>query len=198
MKNKKILAIIGIALCTMSLAACTSESKTTTSFNVTTETDDGTTEYSYISENNNGEVTEDESYTETPADDSGEVVGDSEEAVEYDPALVEAAEWIDSELTSVISEDEGSHHTTYDENEIYSQIYYNGAETVDDLDEEAMKNDIIPIWVDNVTNVWRSELDSRGLENIELCLQFVSENGEDVFFTIEGGELVYSVYDDVE
>ncbi|WP_026662299.1 hypothetical protein [Butyrivibrio proteoclasticus] len=64
---KKIsLALIGLMM-VGSLVGCASESTSTSQFNITTTTDEGTTEYNYSAELNNGELTTSSSVTETPA-----------------------------------------------------------------------------------------------------------------------------------
>ena len=64
---KKIsLALIGLMM-VGSLVGCASESTSTSQFNITTTTEEGTTEYNYSAELNNGELTTSSSVTETPA-----------------------------------------------------------------------------------------------------------------------------------
>lgn len=71
--KKIILGLVSIVLA-VSLAGCTSESTSTTEFNVTTTTDEGTKEYNYTAENNNGEVTTNTTVTETPAEDEDDSI----------------------------------------------------------------------------------------------------------------------------
>jgi hypothetical protein len=83
---KKIsLVLIGLIM-VGSLVGCASESTSTSQFNITTTTDEGTTEYNYSAELNNGEWTTSSSVTETPAAESmayDEAEEDDEDTISY-------------------------------------------------------------------------------------------------------------------
>ncbi len=192
MRNGMVIVTATVLAATM-LTACTKETTSSTTTNVTTTTDEGTTEYSYESENVNGEVTTEESVTTTAADSENST--DSAEGGELSQELYDAAIWIDGVLGSEWDEDGVYSHTvTADPDKIYVHVWDEQVAAKDDLNEDAFCNKVIPAWIDTVGK-WREELDSRGLNDVDICFEYVANNNEDVFCEIEGGELTYSVFD---
>jgi len=190
--KKKIVTAIVLALTVAFTGGCTSTSTSTTEVNFSTTTDEGTKNYNYKEENNNGDITTEETYDETPASDTE----DADTAESSGDPVKDAAVFIDGEVDSLWGNDGRGRRVTFDPDEIFVQVWSKGVTTVDDLDEDAIRNDVIPSWMDAI-NSWRSELDSRGLEDVEICFQYITDNANEelVFFTIEGGELIYLVFD---
>lgn len=178
-----------IAAAAIGLSSCKVETQSTSEVSVSVNTDKGSKEYSFKAENNNGVVTTEKAVTESTT----ETVKDED----TESPVVEAAAYVDEYVESVWSQEGCGHHTTYDDDEIYVQIWYEGLSTTDDIDEQAFREDVIPEWLDDVA-VWREELDGRGLSNVELCLQYVTDKQDEeiVYFTIEGGEVIYFVLDE--
>ena len=191
--RKKIVMAITLALTVAFAGGCTSTSTSTTEVNLSATTDEGTKDYSFKEENNNGDITTEESYVETPTADT-ESTGTDESS---DDPVKDAAVFIDGEVGSLWGNDGRGRRVTLDPDEIYVQVWSDDITSVDDLDEDAIRNDVIPSWMDAVES-WRSELDSRGLNDVEICLQYISANTDEelVFFTIEGGELTYLAFED--
>jgi hypothetical protein len=182
MKNKLILFVIAITA--IGLTACTRESTSTTNFSFSTTTDDGTTDYSYKSENVNGEVTTESSVTETNYDDD-----------DINSGVLMEAGWLDDGLTDGWDHDKTGHDVSYDEDTIYIHIWSGEIASSDELDEEDMRNNTIPSWIE-ATQDWMEKFKEDGFEDLHVCLQDVSRQGGEVFFTIEDGEVTYFVLDE--
>ncbi len=197
--RKKILSVLIAALTVAALCGCTSTHTSTTEVNVQTTTDEGTKDYNFKSENNNGEITTESTVNETPAGEDAEDVEEGEEtALEDDDPVADAAEYVDDRVYSVWDKDGCQHRVSYDPDEIYVHICSDAVNSKDDLDEETIRNEVLPAWLDEISS-WRAELDERGLENVELCLQYVNTLDADeieVFFTIEGGEVTGLIFDE--
>ncbi len=73
MMKKISLGFMGIILAA-SMAGCSTQSTSTTELTLTTTTDEGTKEYNYTSEINNGDFSESSTVTETPADDENDKI----------------------------------------------------------------------------------------------------------------------------
>ncbi|MCR4591165.1 MAG: hypothetical protein K5668_10145 [Lachnospiraceae bacterium] len=184
MKNRVLTAVL-MAMILAALSGCSSTSTSTTEVNVSTTTDEGTKDYNFKTENNNGEITTEKSVEETPAENA------------EDDETAEAAGFVDERVEAAWNQEDRGYRVTYDPDEIFVQIWSDGVSTKDDLDESALRDDVIPAWLNEIST-WREELDSRGLDNVELCLQYISDNSDEdlVFFTIEGGELTYFAFDE--
>ena len=186
-----IAAVLAMAL---GLTACTSESTSSTNVNISTTTDEGTKEFSYSTENNNGEVTTESSVTETPAEDT-DTAGE-EGSVEASDAMMTLIDELDSNLTANWDTEEGDgHDISYDEDWVYVHTWDSNASSIDSIDEAEFRDTIIPSWVD-ATTAWRQDFDGAGLENVGITFQCVTEQEGDVIFTIENGEVTYFVLDE--
>ena len=202
----KKLFLLTVLISAVSLTACTHESSSTTSFDISTTTDEGIKNYSYKSENVNGEVTTESSVTETTNDEDEDDMeyevadGDDTEyevadGDEIDSGVVMEAEWLDEGLADAWDNDSCGHDVSYDEDTIYVHIWSGEIESSDELDEESMRNDTIPSWIE-ATQDWMEEFKNDGMEDLHICLQDVSEPNGEVFFTIEDGEVTYFVLDE--
>lgn len=196
---KAKIAFICALFCAASLAGCKTEHTSTTTMNYSVETDDGTTSAEYKIENNNGEITTESSETSTPAN-TQEV---TEEASEADNAeetnvpdeVIKKAEWIDQILSEQWDSETTSHNTTCDENWIYVQIAGTGLESDKDADPESFTQEIIPSWLDAV-NSWEEDWSEEGSAHIPVCLQYTTDDMSTAIFTIEDGQITYSLFDE--
>ncbi|MBQ8665793.1 MAG: hypothetical protein IJ526_02905 [Lachnospiraceae bacterium] len=189
-------SLIAVALVmSMMLVACKSESTSSTTVNFSTTTDEGTKEYSYTSENNNGEVTEESSYSETPATEDA----DAEDAVaadqETNPALDEYANKLYDDLANGWDTDEGDgHRVTYDPDRLFVTVWQNEIATIDDITQEEIEDKVIPYWLNSVSE-WRQAMDEEGLQDVGITFQYVYNDQDIAILVIEDGEVVYTVFD---
>ncbi|MCR5025092.1 MAG: hypothetical protein K6A90_12280 [Lachnospiraceae bacterium] len=77
------------------LSGCSLTSTSTTEVNFSTTTDEGTKDYNFKAENNNGEITTESTEDETPASD------DVEEYAEDDDPVADAAGFVDEGVNAV-------------------------------------------------------------------------------------------------
>ena len=181
--------IVTALVMSMMLVACKSESTSTTTVNFSTTNDEGTKEYSYTSENNNGEVTEESSYTETPITDEAEAADD-----EIDDALWNYGVALDDSLESGWDSEGGDgHRVTCDPDRLYVHTWQAGLSSIDNLDEDNFVNDVIPKW-QGYYDDWRQEMDEAGLEDVGLSYFFDYDDQDTTIFSIEDGQLTYSVF----
>ena len=96
-------------------------------------------------------------------------------------------------ITSYEDFDFGAEHP----DEIYIHVWREGITTIDDIDVDPFRDETIPAWLD-IVNDCREELNKRGYSDVELCLQFITDDPENelVFLTIEGGEVIYFIGDE--
>ncbi len=73
-------------------------------------------------------------------------------------------------------------------------IWRDNAATRDDVNEEEFIDKVIPGWIDTAV-MWQEELANNGLEDVNICIEYVANNEKDLFFEINGGELTYSIFD---
>ena len=201
---KKTGIILAVLLVALSLAACKSESTSTTSFNVTTTTDEGTKEYNYKAEEKNGKVTTESSVTETPADqdtdedseeyETAEVINEESTDEDIDPAVMEEAEWIDDLLAKQWDNNNDGHSVYVDPDAIYVHIWSEGASNAEDLDQEQFRDEILPSWVSSAEQM-REQFEEDGLGDLHLTIQYISDQSDAAFFTIEDEEVVFFVFD---
>ena len=172
----------------------TSSSETTANFSI--ETDEGKKDYSYNSDvtasvgTENGLEVDGNVATNTTDTTNDETV---EEAV--DEAVLDAGRYIDELLSNNWDDEDSDHRVTCDDDEIYVQIWNEGLSYADNIDEEEFQNNVIPFWLTTVEE-WRTEVDKRGLNNVEICMQYISDIDDTAFFTIEGGVVTYNVFEE--
>lgn len=191
---KKRAMILAVLMAALSLSACTSESTSTTTINVETTTDEGTKEYSYKSENHNGEVTTETNVTETPAADNG-AEEETDAAEEVDAGTLEEAEWLDSLLTEKFDDEDAGHRVTYNPKEIYVSIWQKGITGPDDVNEEEFRSNVLESWVE-ATKGWKEQFEEDGNGDVYLSFQYIADDESQALFTIEDGEVTYFVFDE--
>lgn len=191
MKRNAIIAAVMASM--VMLAGCSHTSTSETTANFTIETDEGSQEYNYSSDLSATVGTEngleiDGNVTADTTDTAG-----TDESV--DEAVLDAARYIDGILCDQWDDDDSDHRVTCDDDEIYVQVWNAGTSDADDLDEAQFQESVIPSWMEAVES-WRAEVDGRGLSNVEICMQYVSDSSDTAFFTIEGGEVTYNVFEE--
>ncbi len=185
---KKSLLIMMMLVAAVGVSACTSESTSTTTVDVTTTTDEGTKEYSYKSENNNGDVTTETNVTETPAGEEGA------EEVEIDEDLMGYAENIDATLSMDWDDDESGHDVSCDPDTVYVHVWSETVMDASELNEDEFREQIIPSW-EKASSDWQSEMEEEGIEGMHVCFQYLAGDKETVIFTVEDGKITYFVKD---
>ncbi len=115
---------------------------------------------------------------------------------DIDQSVMDVSDYIDEYIASVWTEDGCDYKMSLDPDRIYVHIWCEGITTPDNLDEDAFRNSVIPEWTEAMGE-WRTELDNRDLKNVGVTLQYISDDAsaEEVFMTMEDGELVYFVLD---
>ncbi len=190
MRNKITVAII-MAVLAMGVAGCKTESTHTSEATLTTTVNGETTEYD-LSGNKDAAPAE-ESAPEEPQEETGD---DAQEEEYYDEDRNDACGYIDEKMTEVWADDETHYDISYDPDMIYVHIWADGMVSPDQLDEEKIRDEIIPEWIE-VMGDWRRELDDRGLTDVSVMLQYISDSEDNnVFFSIIDQELAYLVFDE--
>ncbi|WP_031551239.1 hypothetical protein [Oribacterium sp. FC2011] len=213
MKNKTLLlTMIAAASAMLALSGCSVERKSTSEVNFSVNTDGNSKEYSFKAENNNGVITTEKSVTEETAaateapEESTEAAEESTEAPEESTEAAEETEnedflnaiyYVDDTISEAWNDEGCAHKITYDPDEIYIHVWREGITTIDDIDVDPFRDETIPAWLD-IVNDCREELNKRGYSDVELCLQFITDDPENelVFLTIEGGEVIYFIGDE--
>ncbi len=183
MKKKITTAAVIMAVLAMGVSGCKTESTHTSEATLTTTVNGETTEYDL---SNNGEPAPvEETASEEPSEDEY-----------YDEDRNNACLYIDEQMTEVWADDDNHYDISYDPDMIYVHIWADGLVTPDQLDEEKIRETIIPSWIE-VMGEWRTELDNRGLSDVSVMLQYISDSEDStVFFTITDQELSYFVLDE--
>lgn len=199
MKNKTLLlALIASASAVLALSGCSVERTSTSEVNFSVNTDGNSKEYSFKAENNNGVITTEKSVTEETAA-ATEAPEESTEAAEEteNEDFLNAIYYVDDTISEAWNDEGCAHKITYDPDEIYIHVWREGITTIDDIDVDPFRDETIPAWLD-IVNDCREELNKRGYSDVELCLQFITDDPENelVFLTIEGGEVIYFIGDE--
>ncbi len=199
MKNKTLLiALIASVSAVLALSGCSVERTSTSEVNFSVNTDGNSKEYSFKAENNNGVITTEKSVTEETAA-STEAPEESTEAAEEteNEDFLNAIYYVDDTISEAWNDEGCAHKITYDPDEIYIHVWREGITTIDDIDVDPFRDETIPAWLD-IVNDCREELNKRGYGDVELCLQFITDDPENelVFLTIEGGEVIYFIGDE--
>lgn len=184
---KTTKALILSLVLAFGLAGCSSQSTSQTSVSLSVKTDDGEKNYSMKAENNNGGVKVEETVvTKTAAEKAGD------EMPEY---VVSQAEWVDELLSEKWDTENEKHYVSYDESTIYIQVWGIGVTTIEDIDEEVFRKEIIPSWQESTTG-WQEAWQEEYSDIAHVYFQYASDNEEDAFFTLEDGEVTYFVFDE--
>ena len=199
MKNKTLLlALIASASAVLALSGCSVERTSTSEVNFSVNTDGNSKEYSFKAENNNGVITTEKSVTEETVAGT-EAPEESTEAAEEteNEDFLNAIYYVDDTISEAWNDEGCAHKITYDPDEIYIHVWREGITTIDDIDVDPFRDETIPAWLD-IVNDCREELNKRGYSDVELCLQFITDDPENelVFLTIEGGEVIYFIGDE--
>lgn len=186
--------ILGLVMA-IGLAGCSATSSSQTSVSLSVKTEDGEKGYSMKAENNNGEVKIEETVvTETANETATEAA--TEKATDDDTPeyVVSQAEWVEDLLCEKWDTETEKHRVTYEDTTIYIQVWGIGTTTADDIDEEDFRNEIIPSWQESIAG-WQEAWQEEGSDIAHICFQYASDNEDDVFFTLEDGEITYFVFD---
>ena len=199
MKNKTLLlALIASASAVLALSGCSVERTSTSEVNFSVNTDGNSKEYSFKAENNNGVITTEKSVTEETVAGT-EAPEESTEAAEEteNEDFLNAIYYVDDTISEAWNDEGCAHKITYDPDEIYIHVWREGITNIDDIDVDPFRDETIPAWLD-IVNDCREELNKRGYSDVELCLQFITDDPENelVFLTIEGGEVIYFIGDE--
>ena len=193
--RKKTLVVAAVSVSVvLGISGCSHTSTSETTANFSIETDEGKKEYNY-----NSDITA-SADTENGIDVNGTVTTNTtdttgaEESV--DEAVMDAGRYIDELLSKEWDDEDSDHRVTCDDDEIYVQVWNEGLSYVDNIDDpDEFQNSVIPFWLSTVEE-WRTEVDNRGLNNVEICMQYVSDVEDTAFLTIEGGAVTYNVFEE--
>ena len=193
MKKKLVVAAVSVSV-VMGISGCSHTSTSETTANFSVETDEGKKEYNY-----NSDITA-SAGTENGIEVNGNVTTNTTDTTEadetVDEAVLDAGRYIDELLSKEWDDEDSDHRVTCDDEEIYVQVWNEGLSYVDNIDDpDEFKNSVIPFWLSTVEE-WRSEIDNRGLNNVEICMQYVSDIEDTAFLTIEGGAVTYNVFEE--
>ena len=180
--KKTIITALAVAVITVVLAGCKSESTHTSEVHFSKTIDGETEEYTFGAEGN-AEISPDNDTADDPDDD-----------VDISDELYDATGYVDQDV-SYIWDEEGCKHRIFMQPDcIHVRISYEGLNDPGQLNEQQFREDVIPGWIDAQNN-WRKEFDKRGLKDVHFEIQYVSDNEDLVFFTIEDGEVIYNALD---
>ncbi|MCR5746496.1 MAG: hypothetical protein K6G03_02205 [Lachnospiraceae bacterium] len=201
---KKSVFALAVLLSAVSLAGCTSEHTSTTTVDVTTSTDEGTKEYSFKSENNNGEVKTETSVNEIPAgtestagvsetdDDSDFETADGSTA-EISDDLMAYAEYLDGVLADGWDNETASHKISCDPDKIYVHVWDTRFDSADKMDADEFVKEVVPSW-EEASVSWLDDLKKNGLGEVHTYFQYITPDTNTVFATIEDGKATYVVF----
>ena len=193
--RKKTLVVAAVSVSVMmGIAGCSHTSTSETTANFSVETDEGKKEYNY-----NSDITA-SAGTENGIEVNSNVTSNTTDTTEadksVDEAVLDAGRYIDELLSKEWDDEDSDHRVTCDDDEIYVQVWNEGLSYVDNIDDpDEFQNSVIPFWLSTVEE-WRSEIDNRGLNNVEICMQYVSDIEDTAFLTIEGGAVTYNVFEE--
>ena len=193
--RKKTLVVAAVSVSVMmGIAGCSHTSTSETTANFSVETDEGKKEYNY-----NSDITA-SAGTENGIEVNSNVTSNTTDTTEadksVDEAVLDAGRYIDELLSKEWDDEDSDHRVTCDDDEIYVQVWNEGLSYVDNIDDpDEFQNSVIPFWLSTVEE-WRTEMDNRGLNNVEICMQYVSDVEDTAFLTIEGGAVTYNVFEE--
>ena len=123
----------------------------------------------------------------------GDTNADEDPEVTTDMAL--EADWLDGLFETKWDSETAHHDVQYDDAYIYVHAWSDDTPTLDDVDADAYRNNVIPSWIDAIPS-WAEAWEENGWDTkTNVCFQYLTGDTEYVIFTIENGELAFFCYD---